>query len=116
MRAGPVVRQVEHANAGERCCACRRLLRSLRRGAGGGCLCAGSVGGGGCSLPAQRAATKGRAWHPYCTELRIIDFDEECACDELRIDQRLAHAGQIRSEERRVGKECVSTCRSRWSP
>src|SRR3546814_15378250 len=26
----------------------------------------------------------------------------------------LAVAG--RSEERRVGKECVSTCRSRWSP
>src|SRR3546814_14455420 len=25
----------------------------------------------------------------------------------------LRHA---RSEERRVGKECVSTCRSRWSP
>src|SRR3546814_17702028 len=25
----------------------------------------------------------------------------------------LVHA---RSEERRVGKECVSTCRSRWSP
>src|SRR3546814_1733745 len=23
---------------------------------------------------------------------------------------------QMRSEERRVGKECVSTCRSRWSP
>src|SRR3546814_19441501 len=23
---------------------------------------------------------------------------------------------QERSEERRVGKECVSTCRSRWSP
>src|SRR3546814_11320166 len=23
---------------------------------------------------------------------------------------------QRRSEERRVGKECVSTCRSRWSP
>src|SRR3546814_11892265 len=27
------------------------------------------------------------------------------------LDQEL-----IRSEERRVGKECVSTCRSRWSP
>src|SRR3546814_15371008 len=29
-----------------------------------------------------------------------------------------ASAGQIsmRSEERRVGKECVRTCRSRWSP
>src|SRR3546814_15065972 len=24
--------------------------------------------------------------------------------------------GLDRSEERRVGKECVSTCRSRWSP
>src|SRR3546814_14286013 len=24
--------------------------------------------------------------------------------------------GCARSEERRVGKECVSTCRSRWSP
>src|SRR3546814_15509356 len=24
--------------------------------------------------------------------------------------------GSKRSEERRVGKECVSTCRSRWSP
>src|SRR3546814_13386017 len=25
-------------------------------------------------------------------------------------------ARAVRSEERRVGKECVSTCRSRWSP
>src|SRR3546814_4485332 len=24
--------------------------------------------------------------------------------------------GGLRSEERRVGEECVSTCRSRWSP
>src|SRR3546814_12583123 len=24
--------------------------------------------------------------------------------------------GRDRSDERRVGKECVSTCRSRWSP
>src|SRR3546814_4101129 len=27
-----------------------------------------------------------------------------------------AVALRARSEERRVGKECVSTCRSRWSP
>src|SRR3546814_12644375 len=27
-----------------------------------------------------------------------------------------AYAVAMRSEERRVGKECVSTCRSRWSP
>src|SRR3546814_20543131 len=26
------------------------------------------------------------------------------------------HVRNLRSEERRVGKECVSTCRSRWSP
>src|SRR3546814_1242122 len=26
------------------------------------------------------------------------------------------HVGTSRSEERRVGKECVSTCRSGWSP
>src|SRR3546814_3652868 len=30
----------------------------------------------------------------------------------------MARPGELcmRSEERRVGKECVSTCRSRWSP
>src|SRR3546814_12108233 len=28
----------------------------------------------------------------------------------------IAFGGVDRSEERRVGKECVSTCRSRWSP
>src|SRR3546814_14239325 len=35
------------------------------------------------------------------------------------IARKRALAGQdrqIRSEERRLGKECVSTCRSRWSP
>src|SRR3546814_9475979 len=32
-------------------------------------------------------------------------------------DTRWRHsAASPRSEERRVGKECVSTCRSRWSP
>src|SRR3546814_13258679 len=32
--------------------------------------------------------------------------------------QRLAFAvgGSVRSEERRVGNACVSTCRSRWAP
>src|SRR3546814_18828250 len=28
----------------------------------------------------------------------------------------IQHHRPRRSEERRVGKECVSTCRSRWSP
>src|SRR3546814_16497217 len=34
--------------------------------------------------------------------------------DGAAIGYLLYHFG--RSEERRVGKECVSTCRSRWSP
>src|SRR3546814_4838149 len=29
---------------------------------------------------------------------------------------RVGGEAGMRSEERRVGKECVSTCRSRWSP
>src|SRR3546814_11792091 len=33
------------------------------------------------------------------------------------VKQRLRSVRKhLRSEERRVGKECVSTCRSRWSP
>src|SRR3546814_16368819 len=32
------------------------------------------------------------------------------------VENEVARAREERSEERRVGKECVSTCRSRWSP
>src|SRR3546814_4446784 len=38
---------------------------------------------------------------------------------ELKLTTRRPHdvtPMASRSEERRVGKECVSTCRSRWSP
>src|SRR3546814_2949679 len=30
--------------------------------------------------------------------------------------KHVSATGDRRSEERRVGKECVSTCRSRWAP
>src|SRR3546814_12737288 len=44
----------------------------------------------------------------------VADFDG--AGGELG-DGKAAHRDALaRSEERRVGKECVSTCRSRWSP
>src|SRR3546814_8117453 len=72
-------------------------------------------------------------------EMRISDWSSDvCSSDLLdaldadaagTVEHRLQHLaaeaaaaiGQIephadRSEERRVGKECVSTCRSRWSP
>src|SRR3546814_11606232 len=35
---------------------------------------------------------------------------------ELRVALPAGVSGAQRSEERRVGTECVSTCRSRWSP
>src|SRR3546814_5990723 len=56
-----------------------------------------------CVMEAQRIAPR-RSRHPH-------------------LAQQTAHAlfdlggkRTRRSEERRVGKECVSTCRSRWSP
>src|SRR3546814_12332758 len=36
--------------------------------------------------------------------------------DALRVAREEAAPLTTRSEERRVGKECVGTCRSRWSP
>src|SRR3546814_17321678 len=33
-----------------------------------------------------------------------------------QLDRVRHNVSLSRSEERRVGKECVSTCRSRWSP
>src|SRR3546814_16199642 len=41
-------------------------------------------------------------------------FGKRQACEEIvgQADEQTVD----RSEERRVGKECVSTCRSRWSP
>src|SRR3546814_1610630 len=69
-------------------------------------------------------------------EMRISDWSSDVcssdlagAADHLHGDGAFAGDGRageparnpqdtarIRSEERRVGKECVSTCRSRWSP
>src|SRR3546814_3456253 len=48
--------------------------------------------------------------HAIDNKGRLVD-----AKGELRDWWTPAEVG-ARSEERRVGKECVSTCRSRWSP
>src|SRR3546814_16725774 len=66
--------------------------------------------------------------HAVCCALRLARFNANIDAD----DQPHKSAGfmtgvpapagaglafaPVRSEERRVGKECVSTCRSRWSP
>src|SRR3546814_3973867 len=44
--------------------------------------------------------------------LQALRNDKRC----IFTAARLAQDASDRSEERRVGKECVSTCRSRWSP
>src|SRR3546814_17724904 len=46
----------------------------------------------------------------------------ERKCHSFSVEHCFTHTAEMmaaitsRSEERRVGKECVSTCRSRWSP
>src|SRR3546814_12428882 len=45
---------------------------------------------------------------------RRLESPERTALDLAAVEQTVKLAQ--RSEERRVGKECVSTCRSRWSP
>src|SRR3546814_14719857 len=42
--------------------------------------------------------------------------DESLAADLWQRSASLAGVNFPRSDERRVGKACVSTCRSRWSP
>src|SRR3546814_17742343 len=63
-------------------------------------------GGLDSSIIAAAAAKRGR------TLRSITMFSEGNDGDE----RGFARAVADRSEERRVGKECVSTCRSRWSP
>src|SRR3546814_13017694 len=47
---------------------------------------------------------------------RQIGQDHQLAPELCRAQRHLVAGERLRSEERRVGKECVSTCRSRWSP
>ena len=46
------------------------------------------------------------------SDMRIIFVNKSLT----REAQKRVILHELRSEERRVGKECVSTCRSRWSP
>src|SRR3546814_12341128 len=47
---------------------------------------------------------------------RLTALDQPAFSGPDRICPSLRKDFQLRSEERRVGKECVSTCRFRWSP
>src|SRR3546814_13434173 len=74
----------------------------------------------------QHARQLGYADHPVARkigDMRLAD-DRRQVMLAVRLEGNVlqkhdlviaAHLAE-RSEERRVGKECVSTCRSRWSP
>ena len=56
------------------------------------------------------------ACYKPCNEL-IKKYDTTTLSDELTLEQKkMAMNKSMRSEERRVGKECLRLCRSRWSP
>src|SRR3546814_18999826 len=64
-------------------------------------------GSNGVRQHAERPQRQGRV-HDSMTDFRTVELsDPGIDPTGLRF---------MRSEERRVGKECVSTCRSRWSP
>src|SRR3546814_18681352 len=61
----------------------------------------------------------GRYWHWINVFLGAVDNVHTSSCvQDFPVIPCVMHAqhDKNRSEERRVGKECVSTCRSRWSP
>src|SRR3546814_14069600 len=80
--------------------------------------------GRGIELEDHRLALQ--ALHQLRAELRRADHrggvgrqrrDDADMGDRMQAEHRAdGKAGEGRSEERRVGKECVSTCRSRWLP
>src|SRR3546814_15343317 len=55
-----------------------------------------------------------------CSERAGVEAVAAADTEILRMQHHAVRRGveavDRRSEERRVGKECVSTCRSRWSP
>src|SRR3546814_14953356 len=56
--------------------------------------------------------------NPYGNGTAIFTRDGDTArdfCDRINIGMVGVNV-PLRSEERRVGNECVSTCRSRWAP
>src|SRR3546814_4140508 len=59
---------------------------------------------------------KSAAYRHEIEELRAKIASLASLNEMLLEENRLLKATVNRSEERRVGKECVSTCRSRWSP
>src|SRR3546814_1310422 len=70
-----------------------------------------------CSSDLHRASPEKRRGQALLPQVNSISCGHKPGSHRLirsPVDTSLAPT--VRSEERRVGKECVSTCRSRWSP
>src|SRR3546814_14278134 len=59
--------------------------------------------------PVLRASERSQLCFRWSAVPKLVKFSGQ---DRQIMEDAISH----RSEERRVGKECVSTCRSRWSP
>src|SRR3546814_13775122 len=59
----------------------------------------------------RRRRSGGRAGAPLVRRLDALRHRPQA-----EVARQFDDGAHDRSEERRVGKECVSTCRSRWSP
>src|SRR3546814_21140864 len=54
-------------------------------------------------------------FHPHIIAILTVRLGDEMVRDPGGVGG-MCDLGKGRSDERRVGQECVSTCRSRWSP
>src|SRR3546814_15486893 len=108
-----------------------------REGAGGRVLVHGFIAEHTSGFAALKADIEVQAW-PDLVAVSGIDEAQIRRCAEIylrsnatiicygmgvtqhqrgsELVQQIANLLLLRSDERRVGKECVSTCRSRWSP
>src|SRR3546814_15090272 len=85
-----------------------QIAMVVLRGAGDRAFCAGGDLHG--IYKGMQDNSSGQAWdNTYAREFFDVEY---------RLDHHIHTYSKplLRSEERRVGKECVSTCRSRWSP
>src|SRR3546814_10712422 len=69
-----------------------------------------------CALPISRSGDPPAPVHHGQSVINETGKAAAFSGDEDVIQRTKFVETKWRSEERRVGKECVSTCRSRWSP
>src|SRR3546814_15230531 len=67
-----------------------------------------------CSIASSKKATGSSTWRPAPSP--VLPSASTAPRCHTALSASIAAVTTRRSEERRVGKECGSTCRSRWSP